>query len=158
MTAAAQISEPAPALTEQVRIACTIATGEARDPSANAISVRAAHRDLNCKGRGTEWFRMVLRDGSFRYFSDERMPAGRFLASERHVTLHGDVYAGEIVIEHDRGGPVSQVWLAVDPHPSPTTGKVVKLIKIEWSKQRDGIRCILPTGASVTVANPRSKS
>lgn len=148
------VSEPTPP--ESVRIACAIATGEARDPAANAIPVRAAYRNLNSKGNGAEWYRMVYRNGQFTYFSDGRMPTGKFLASERRVTLLGDVYAGEIVVEHDRGGPVNDVMLVCDPF-TDSDGDARKFVSLKWSKQRNGIRAILPTGASITVPNPRSK-
>lgn len=145
-----------PSLPEVVRVACLIAAGEVRDPSATAISVVAAKRELNSRGNGSEWHRMVYRNGSFTYFANGRMPTARYLASERKVTLHGDAYAGEILVQHDRGGPVDAVWLVVGEHHNPT-GERKLLVALDWSKQRDGIRAILPTGTHVTVPNPRSR-
>lgn len=145
-----------PSLPEVVRVACLIAAGEVRDPSAPAISVVAAKRDLNSRGNGSEWHRMVYRDGTFTYFADGRMPTARYLASERRVTLRGDAYVGEIAVQHDRGGPVNAVWLVVGEHHNPA-GERKLIIPLAWSKQRDGIRVILPTGTHITVPNPRSR-
>lgn len=147
-------TEPTAAATPlHILTACDIASGAVPTPrDATAIELTAAHRDLNCKGNGTEWYRMVWRDGSWQYFSGRRMPARGFRASERRVTLTGSAYEGEILCAHDRGGPVDVVRLVVcDP-----TGKT-KHIPLEWTKCRDGLRIILPTGAHITLPNPRSK-
>lgn len=139
---------------EAIITACSIATGERTDPAATAIHVRAAKRDLNAKGNGPEWYRMVWRSGKWSYFSTNRMPAGKFLAAERRVTLYGDAYAGEILAEHPRGGEVTQMWLVTDPHPGENSDTVT-LRKIDHVRQRDGLRVILPTGASITLPDPR---
>lgn len=154
-TAESLVTETVPSVAPALHVltACDVASGAVMTPGdATAIEVTAARRDLNCKGNGTEWYRMVWRDGSWQYFSDQRMPARGFRASDRKVTLTGSVYEGEIFCAHARGGPVDAVRLVV----SDPTGKV-KHLPLQWSKCRDGLRVILPTGTHVTLPDPRGK-
>jgi hypothetical protein len=130
--------------------ACAIATGEAQpDPSANAIGIRAAAKDLNAKGNGPIWYRMVWRGGRWSYFASERLPSGNYLAADRRATVHGDVYPGELVCQHARGEQVDAVWI-VRAHEKP-------LRKVEFTRTRDGLRVQLPTGAMLTLPDPRAK-
>jgi hypothetical protein len=78
-------AEPeAPGPSETDRLACDLATGAARDSTAVAIRTRAAWRDLNAKGNGSETYRRALSPGEqWRFVSGERLPRGTYLASDR---------------------------------------------------------------------------
>lgn len=140
-----------PAISDSVRKACDIATGKTpADPSETGRSIFGAKKDLNSKGRGEHWYRMVYRSGGWEYVSDDRLPSGSFLASDRRCDASGDVYAGEIVIQHDRGGPVDVAYLVISPDE--------KMRKINFVKQRDGqLRFELPDGSEIILPNPRAK-
>ena len=152
---------PADALPERVRLACDVAAGRT-PPAADARGhrVRAAAKDLNCKGRGPWWYRMRLAPqgkggGAWQYFSAERLPSGTFRAAERRATVHGDVFAGDLVCSHDRGGPMDPtIYLVCDPDEA---GRV--LVECEgWAARRDGrIDVTLPDGTVVTVPAARSR-
>lgn len=147
---------------EGVRMACDLATGAAKDPTANAISTKGAWRDLNAKGNGDETYRRALSPGGvWRFVSRERLPPGTFLAGDRKASVRGDVYPGDLVADYERSlrGGRSQgeanhdgkVGLVIGPHPEGGA-------KIEWmdvTRQKDGSwRVILPTGAHLTFASP----
>lgn len=150
---AAAATEP-PALSLAERVACEIASGvRTGDPSATAIVITAAKKDLNAKGNGSEWYRMVYRGGAWVYFAAGRLPRGTYLASDRRASVAGDVYEGEIVCRHHRGDQVDAVWLVVDgPRKGGERGFLASL---EFTRGRDGLRVILPTGAHVTLPDPR---
>lgn len=138
--------------TNHITAACDIATGAVpSDPAAIGKNIRAAHKDLNCKGRGPCWYRMVYRNKQWEYFSDERLPGGNYLARDRRATVHGYVYLGELVCQHDRGKPIDAVWLACEPDEKDNV-----LVPCEYSSRRDGaIEVTLPNGQKMTVPNPR---
>lgn len=144
------------ALPERVEAACDRAAGDksAQDADADEAghSVRAGHKYLNAKGRGDWWYRMVWRNGSWQYFSDEKLPTGTFLAGDRKADVHGDVFIGEIVCQHDKGGPVDAMYLVCAPDEE---GKDV-LHVVEYRKRKDGQLVVtLPDGREVAVPNPR---
>lgn len=136
----------------RVQSACDIATGRSpADDAATGTRIIGAKKDLNCKGRGPQWYRMVYRR-SWQYVASERLPSGSFLASERRSEVHGNVYPGEIVVSHDRGRPVDAAWLVLTPD---SDGKVLR--KIEFASRRDGqLAFRLPDGSEVVLPNPRA--
>lgn len=139
--------------TDRIRRACDIAAGRAAaDPSAPGKRIRAAHKNLNCKGRGDHWFRMVLRGSRWSYFSEERLPAGSFLAADRRCTVYGEVFSGELVCQHDKAKGVDAVWLACEPESSSA------LEECTFRKRRDGrLAVTLPDGTEVVVDNPHGR-
>jgi hypothetical protein len=136
-------------LSEQAAMACKVAAGGPADPGATGRKLAAAHKDLNAKGRGPWWYRMVWRGGSWQYFSEERLPAGTFRAAERRATVYGEVYPGELVCSHDKGGPLDdEVYLE--------TG--TELVECKVTKRRDGqLAVTLPDGVEVLRPNPRKR-
>jgi len=144
------------ALQQAVIDACGVAAGDRRpDPDARPKSIRAGHKDLNARGKGTWWYRMAYRDGTWKYFSDERLPSGTFLASDRRATVKGDVFAGELVCSHDKGGPVDAVWLICDEHEGEG-GEATCMELCGMRKRRDGMLVVaLPDGREVAVPDPR---
>ena len=150
-----QVQETSPATEPHIQTACDIATGKTQsDPSEQGTSILGAKKDLNSKGRGDHWYRMVYRNGSWQYVSTDRLPSGQFLASDRKATVHGDVYIGEIVVQHDRGGPVDTAWIITAPDP---TTKAVK-VDVTFTKRRDGnVGITLPDGSKLVLSNPRPK-
>ena len=144
-----------PVISARIQAACDLATG--RRPTDDAIvgtRITGAKKDLNAKGRGPQWYRMVYRNRSWQYVSSERLPSGNFLAADRRAEVYGEVYPGEIVVQHERGGPVDGAWLVASPN---TEGKC--LIKITFRKRRDGnMTFILPDDSEVVLSDPRAKS
>lgn len=134
---------------EMVTRACGIAMGSVvSDPAEMGFTITAGKKDLNGKGRGDWWYRMVWRDGSWQYFSEERLPTGTYLAGDRRATVSGDVFLGELVCRHDKGGPVDAVWVVV--------GGDKPLRVCKYVKRRDGsLNVTLPDGSVVSVPNPR---
>ena len=135
-----------------IQTACDIAMGRlAPDPTESGHRTVGARRELNSKGNGPEWYRMVYRAGAWRYVSDDRLPRGTFLASDRRATVWGDVYSGEIMARHDRGQGIDRVYIV-----RPFGVDDQRLIVCAFVKQRDdNLRVKLPTGDEVTVSNPR---
>ena len=141
-----------------VRDASDIAAGHREaDEGENAIKLRGSDRDLNCKLRGTEWHRMVWRDGAWVYYADHlpRVDSiGR--AATRKCSTSGLLYGGEIVAQHDKGGEIDVVYVVVDGL-SAKSGKHGYLYRVSYSRQRDGLRIQLPTGTSITLPDPRRR-
>lgn len=146
------------AIEPQVQKACDIATGAvAADPASSGYRIVGAKKDLNCKGRGPQWYRMVYRNGSWRYVSDNRLPAGSFRASDRRATVHGNVYFGEIIVGHDHAGPVDEAFLVCNIDDADT-GDDVLLDLPTPSVRRDGKLSIeLPDGRTLVLPNPRER-
>ena len=113
-----------------------------------AVSIRAAHKDYSARGRVREhWYRLVWRDNAWQYFSDGRLPSGNFSASDRHATVLGDVFPGEIVVSHDHGGPIDRAWI-VERSEKP-------LCRCKLEKTRAGLRITTPAGEVIETPNPR---
>lgn len=142
-----------------VLAACEIAAGRApADPDATALRIVGAKKDLNCKGRGPHWYRMVFRNGAWMYVSTERLPSGTFRASDRRASVYGEVFPGEIVADHDRGGPLNAVGIAHERIVRGDRDKVVLTWMDPPKKRRDGLlKVVLPDGSELVVPNPRSK-
>lgn len=142
---------------ENLALACQIASGETlADPEAQGVRVCGGFKNLNAKGRGDHWYRMVWRNKVWTYFSDERLPSGSFLASDRRADVKGDVFLGELVCQHDKGGPVDVMYLVITEGGDSAMGKMQS---VEFSKRRDGgFNVTLPDGRTVVVVpNPRSR-
>jgi hypothetical protein len=141
-----------------ITAACAIPTGEApADPGAKPVRIRAAHRDHNCKGVGPEWYRMRWSGASWEYFSEGRMPPTGVRASDRHSTLYGQAYDGDLIIQHDRGGPVSEAYIVVGRGFQGSSGATAYLkVCQQVAIRRDGnLEITLPNGAVVVRPNPR---
>ena len=152
-TQTAPEAQPATPATEQrIQTACDIATGKAQaDPTESGKEITGAKKDLNGKGRGPQWYRMVHRNGDWRYVSSDRLPSGSFRASERRASVSGEVFTGESVVQHDRGQPVDAAWIICQPDAE---GKVMVLC--EFSRRRDGnLGITLPDGSELVLPNPR---
>lgn len=140
-------------LHDSVKQACEIATGRAQIPNdAPAIRVIGAEKDLNSRGRGPQWYRMVYR-GAWMYASSDRLPAGNFRAADRRATVYGNVYAGEIVADHDRGGPINDMYLVC----ADIGDGEHHLLKLSFQKIRSGLRVALPNGETLDLPDPRSR-
>lgn len=142
-------------ISESLRIACDLAADRIKaDINATGFRIRGAAKDYNARGsRREHWFRMVLRNGSWEYVSSDYLPKANYLASDRCATVYGEVYPGELVVSHDLGAQVDQMWI-VEAHPEEST-KPLK--KVEFSKTRAGLKVVLPDGTELTVSDPRKK-
>lgn len=147
--------ETTPAVSARVQAACDVATGRTpADDAATGKRIIGAKKDLNAKGRGPQWYRMVYRNRSWQYVSTDRLPSGTFRASDRNAEVYGEVYPGEIVVHHDRGSAVDAAWLAATPNAE---GKC--LIKITFARRRSGnLAFTLPDGSEVVLSDPRAKA
>lgn len=135
--------------------ACDRAAGRSPvPPDAPAIRVRAAHKDVSARGSVREqWYRLalVLGEAVPRYFSDSREPCGMRSAA-RHWTGYGEVPAGTILLEHDRGRPIDRIWLV----HQPTGGDVVT--QCAFTRRADGrLSVTLPDGTVIAVPDPRRR-
>ena len=140
------------AIDTRIRSACDIAAGRApSDPDALGKSITGAKKDLNARGNGPQWYRMVYRESGWQYVSSEQLPNGNYLASDRRATVYGDVFPGEIVVSHDRGKPVDAAWLICTPDEQ---GKVMTPCGIR--KRRDGQLVFeLPDASKIVLSDPR---
>jgi len=147
--AAAPTAEPG--LPETVRDACEIAASGSEPPEPS-MRVEAGHCDYSARGRRrAHWYRMVWRGDAWQYFSSTRMGPVGLLASTRHQTVYGEVWHGEVVIQHDRGGPIDAAYLVVAGEEDP-------LVECGLSRTRDGqLRITLPDGRTLLRPNPRRR-
>lgn len=153
---AIEVATPAvPTIPARVQGACDVATGRTQpDDAETGTRVTGAKKDLNAKGRGPQWYRMVYRGGSWRYVSTDRLPNGAFLAADRRAEVYGEVFPGEIVVQHDRGSPVDAAWLVAAPN---SEGKC--MTKITFAKRRSGdLAFTLPDGSEVVLSDPRGRN
>lgn len=131
--------------TDPITLACAIARGELTpDPGAAGVQIRAAHRELAMRGSvREEWYRMVWRDGGWRYLGDRR------LEPNRKDTTYDIAYPGELIVQHDRGGPVDAAYLVVATQDKP-------LRSLDFTRRRDGqLGIALPDGSTVVRPDPR---
>ena len=150
------VEAPAP-LSLALVVACDIASGKVEpDPAANAISIKGAWGSWNSRGtKGDTSYRMVWRDGKWIYFTE-----GRLLKNKWNGKLEGrcmgDVYEGEIVCEHSHAAQVDSVYLMIG-EADPDDGTWGAITRLTFTRARDGLRVQLPTGAMVTLPDPRKK-
>jgi hypothetical protein len=144
----------APALAATILAACAIAAGRATaDPAAAPVRTRTAHKNLNCKGHGEEWYRMRWDGTQWIYFG-ERLPSGSFRASDRKAEAYGEAYPGDILVQHDRGGAIDAAYVVTEGHDKG--GRMIHVAAGEVCRQRDGqLRITLPDGTEILRPNPR---
>lgn len=135
---------------QRILLAVARATGRAPIPDdEQPLRVRSAFADYNARGKcRAHWFRLAWRNGAWTYIG-ERLDRVGALASSRHQTVHADVWPGEILVQHDRGGPIDAAFLIVDDAEAP-----LELLPI--AKRRDGQLAItLPEGEVLVRPDPR---
>lgn len=145
---AAQETDPA------IVLACAIARGEAEGPQEPCGEMIAAHKDANARGRiRSFYYRMRWNGSGWDYISNERIPVGGIRASERRVTVRAEVYVGDLLITHDRGGPVDDTARLV---LGTTDEDEVRYVACDVVRRRDGKLSIkLPDGEPLIAPNPR---
>lgn len=139
-------------ITEKIKLACDIATGKIpADPNDKGYKIIGAKKDLNSRGRGPQWYRMVHRNGSWQYVSNERLPAGTFSASERRAHVSGQAFIGEIIVQHDRGKPIDLAYIITGEG-----GEYDPKTEITFHARRDGnLVFVLPDNSEIILSNPR---
>jgi hypothetical protein len=94
---------------------------------------------------------MVWRNDQWEYFARERLSPVGIRAATRHQTVYGDVWPGEVLVQHDHGGPVDTAWLVVDNKEKP-------IVACEFRPTRDGrLKITLPDGRAIERPNPRRR-
>lgn len=147
-----EVNKVNPTIAVSLSEACDIATGKmVIDPNAEGAKIVGAKKDLNGKGNGPYWFRMVWRDKSWQYVSEERLPNGNFLASDRRAIVYGQAYHGEIVVSHDRGKPVDIAWI-IDLDKKDDVKHEIPFVK---TRDRH-LLFTLPNGEKIKLPDPRS--
>ncbi len=102
-----------------------------------------------------ECYRRRLSPGqgaTWEWVSEEKLPRGMFLASERRATVRGDAYQGDLIAQFAR-----EIWRG-EVRPAKLTsvwiveGGDEPLTKCEHTKRRDGkIAVRLPNGSEIIV-------
>ena len=132
---------------------CARARGDETIPADEpALSIIGAHCDYSASMRRREhWYRMAWRNGTWEYIG-ERLQSVGMRAAERHQTKYADVWAGEIIAQHDRGKPIDSIYLIVK---APLEPKAIKE-PLTFRKRRDGrLDIILPDRTIVALPDPR---
>jgi hypothetical protein len=141
---------PAAALAE----ACARARGESPIPGDEAPvgRITAARKEYSARGRCQEhWFRMRWSGNQWEYLGERIGGPGGFRASERRQASFADVWTGDLLAQHDRGGPINAVFIVV-----PKSIEADNLAVCKFVRTRDGnLRITLPDGSVITRPNPR---
>jgi hypothetical protein len=135
---------------------CARARGERPIPADEAaLQVLGAHCDYSARGsRREHWFRLAWRDGRWQYISEQLSGVG-MRASTRHQGTYGDVWAGEVVAQHDRGKPVDMMYL-ITHDPNPSHPSQAHKEPLTFTKRRDGrLSITLPDSSIITLPDPR---
>ena len=130
---------------------CARARGEAGIPGSEiGIEIIGASQYIACSGRiHHRWYRMVWRDGAWIYIA-KRLPFFAARAAERHAETTGDVWPGEVVVEHDWRRPLSGAFV-VDGAGD--------LVACGFARRRDGdLRITLPDETEITLPDPRKRA
>lgn len=138
---------------ERMLLACRIARGEEplSDADERLYRVVAAAKNYSARGRRRyHWYRLVWRAGKWVYFSERPLARGTLRAVERRDSVEGVVVLGELIAQHDHGGPVTSVWLVTGPN-----GDRKALWPCEFVRFNGQLRIQLPDGARVDLPDPR---
>lgn len=135
-----------------IQKACDIAAGRIQpDPADKGLTVAMCARDLNCRLVGDEWYRMRWDGNKWEYVT--RFPPLSKKASDRHVLVNGTVFFGDVLLQHQKGGGVTQILLVTtleDGSPS--------LFHCPHAARRDGnVAFDLPDGTELVRPNPRTR-
>lgn len=136
---------------DQIVSACRRARGEEQIPAdESSRRVRGGHCDYSARGaRRAHWYRMVWRDGAWQYFARPLAKVTMY-ADTRHQSEYGAVWHGEILAEHDLGGPVDSLYLVTGEKPGEL------LTPLPFTKSRDNrLVAALPDGSKIELPNPR---
>jgi len=157
-SAPAPEASPAPEVnskTDALAEACARARGEVAIPGDEAPVGKwtVARKEYSTRGRCREhWFRMVYRGDQWTYLGERIGGPGGFRASERRQSSEAELWLGELVARHDRGGPIVTVSV-VGP---ASDGNGYALRKCEFVRTRDGnLKITLPDGSVITRPDPR---
>lgn len=135
--------------------ACEAAYTDTVDDSGPGMEIRAARCDYSARGsRREHWYRMVWRGGEWQYLGDRRLGPVGLRADTRHQTTYGHVWPGELLVTHDRGGPVDGAWVVRAVADGTDLSKC--LVRCEVARTRSGdLRITLPDGRTLDRPNPR---
>lgn len=127
-------AQPKP-LAPEVAAACEIAATDG-EPGGDPMLIRGAY-----KRAGEHWYRVVWRYGGWKSCAH-----GDLASNTSCYVMYGRVWPGELIAQHDHGGPVTSVWLVTDTNPlEPCT----------FTRRGDGTLCItLPDGREVKRPDP----
>jgi hypothetical protein len=114
--------------------------------------VCAAQKDVNARGRVREWWYRMLFDpttNTWRYLAPRRLASGNFLARDRQDAVYAHVAVGDIVAEHDRGGPIKAVYLVQDDAADP-------LLRLSFKRYLGRLLVTTSDGSVLDLPDPRS--
>jgi hypothetical protein len=135
-------TQPQP-LAPEVAAACEIAATDG-EPAGDPILLRAAFALRLRKQYPVEWYRLVWRGGAWQYLSRQR------LQTDGRDETWGRVSPGELVAQHDRGGPIDAVYLVVRAEKP--------LLRCTFARTGAGtLRITLPDGRVVERPDPRQR-
>jgi len=139
----------------RLEIACAIARCEMEplDDEDALVRLRAARANYSARGRCNEhWYRMVSGPGAigWTYFADDRLRPVDMLAATRDQTTYGTVAIGDMIAQHDRGGPVTVIYLVVNRGPKP-------LKRCSFVRKSGFFEITLPDGSVITKVDPRGR-
>jgi hypothetical protein len=147
------------------REAAAIAACEQTDPDAPTVKLRAAYRDLNCKGNGDETYRRLRYPGaSTEVWPDaERLPRRGMLAGDRRCCVYCDVPVGTIVVDFERyvsrfqGGKCKvTIGIVIANIDNPSKADIV-WCEHRTLRSRPVYQVTLPNGSKIEIARRDDK-
>jgi hypothetical protein len=129
------MSETPSHLTPEVAQACAIAASDG-EPAGDPMLIAGA-----CKRAGEHWYRLVWRHGAWQYCT-----RGRLASDISYHVIYGCVWPGELIAQHDHGGPVVSISLVTDENP---------LEPCAFARGAGTLRITLPDGRTVERPDPR---
>jgi len=138
--------------------ACAIARGEQDAPEEPLGRLCVGNKDVNARGSVHGWWYAMRWNGStWEYPSDDRLPTGMFLASDRRASIYADVYEGDVFVTHNRGGGIdSEGWVIRVPNTEKGEDKAQKTVTLVKRLRSGLLRIELPDGTSIERPNPRA--
>lgn len=119
----------------------------------DCFRIVAGHKNVSSRGRiRAWWYRMRWNGVRWEYFSDTWLPLGNWSASLRHCDVVGTVNVGDLVLQHNYKGPITDIYLAVKGQDG-----IGELKPLGWIANGCDLLIALPDGQSVTLPNPRPR-
>lgn len=158
-TPSEDVALPAAELELAPHIVAAIAALRSGNVDGDEIRFKAAYRDLNAKGSGSQTYRKIVLPGrtSAEWPDAERMPAlGGFRAGDRRCSVMTSAPVGTLIVDFEspvRAYRASKATLAIGILTSAE--KPIVWCDYKAKRSTGGIVVELPDGSTVEIANPR---